>query len=58
MKTLHPRRMYTLPCRGVQRGGTPSTGSWGGYLPDWGVWGQVGPQRGFLGEAPEAKIAL
>jgi hypothetical protein len=26
MKYLHPRSMYTLPHRGVQRGGTPSTG--------------------------------
>ena len=26
MKYLHPRGMYTLPCREVQRGGTPSAG--------------------------------
>jgi hypothetical protein len=30
MKYLHPRSMYTLPRRGVQRGVTPS-----------GVWGQA-----------------
>jgi hypothetical protein len=27
MKYLHPRSMYTLPHRGVQRGVTPSAGS-------------------------------
>jgi hypothetical protein len=27
MKYLHPRSMYTLPCGGVQRGGTPSADS-------------------------------
>jgi hypothetical protein len=32
MKYLHPRSMYTLPHGGVQRGGTPSTGS-GGDIP-------------------------
>jgi hypothetical protein len=53
MKYLQPRSMYTLPRRGVQRGGTPSAGS-----PPSGVWGQAGPQQGFGGEAPEAKIAL
>jgi hypothetical protein len=54
MKYLHPRSMYTLPCRGVQRGGTPSTGS-GGAIPP--VGGYVG-KRGFGGEAPKEKIAL
>jgi hypothetical protein len=29
MKYLHPRSMYTLPCRGVQRGVTPSARSGG-----------------------------
>jgi hypothetical protein len=55
MKYLHPRSMYTLPCGGVQRGGTPSAGS-KGAIP--AVGGQVGPQQGFGGEAPEEKIAL
>jgi hypothetical protein len=32
MKYLHPKIMYTLPCRGVHRGGTPSAGS-GGAIP-------------------------
>jgi hypothetical protein len=29
MEYLHPRSMYTFPREGVQRGGTPSTGSGG-----------------------------
>jgi hypothetical protein len=33
MKYLHPRSMYTLPCEGVQRGGTPSAGSRGKWVP-------------------------
>jgi hypothetical protein len=49
MKTFHPRSMYTLPCRGVKRGGTPSAGS-GGPIP---------PAGGFRGKrAPKGKIAL
>jgi hypothetical protein len=44
MKYLHPRSMYTLPCRGVRSGGTPSVG--------------FGGKWGFGGEAPEAKITL
>jgi hypothetical protein len=48
MKSLHPRRMYTLPRGGVQRGGTPSAG-FGGSIPS---------ARGFGGEAPKGKIAL
>ena len=35
MKYLHPRSMYTLPCGGVQRGGTPSTG-FRGAIPSAG----------------------
>jgi hypothetical protein len=52
MKYLHPRSMYTLPRGGVQRGGTPSAGSRGGYPPGWGVWGQAGPQHGGSGVKP------
>jgi hypothetical protein len=48
MKTLHPRRMYTLPRGGVQRGVTPSAGSGGKRAPDGGSGA----------EAPEGKIAL
>jgi hypothetical protein len=51
MKYLHPRSIYTLPCEGVQRGGTPSAGYEGAIPP-------TGDKRGFGGEAPEAKIAL
>jgi hypothetical protein len=37
MKTLHPRRMYTPPRGGVQRGVTPSAGSGGKRaFPDGG----------------------
>jgi hypothetical protein len=54
MKYLHPRSMYTLPCGGVQRGGTPSAGS-GGAIPPAG---EFGGKQGFGGEAPEGKIAL
>jgi hypothetical protein len=45
MKYLHPRSMYTLPCGGVQRGGTPSAGS-GGAIPWLGGLGARGPQAG------------
>jgi hypothetical protein len=54
MKYLHPRSMYTLPCGGVQRGGTPSVGS-GGAIPPAG--GSGGKWR-FRGEALEEKISL
>jgi hypothetical protein len=57
MKYLHPRIMYTLPRRGVQRGGTPSMGS-GEISPRIGGLGASGPQRRFGGEALEGKIAL
>jgi len=40
--------MYTLPCGGVQRGGTPSAG-FGGTIPPAGEFG---------GQAPKGKIAL
>jgi hypothetical protein len=39
MKYLHPRSMYTLPCGGVQRGGTPSVGSGGSMLGGLGARG-------------------
>jgi hypothetical protein len=55
MKYLHPKSMYTLPRRGVQRGGTPSAGSGGGgYPPGWGVWGQ----EGVRGKIPRRKNCL
>jgi hypothetical protein len=45
MKYLHPRSMYTLPCGGVQRGGTPSTGS-GGAISRLGGLGASEPLAG------------
>jgi hypothetical protein len=43
MKYLHPRNMYTLPRGGVQRGGTPSVGSGGGYPPR--LWASGPPKE-------------
>jgi hypothetical protein len=57
MKNLHPRRMYTPPRGGVQRGVTPSVGSGGKQAPGGGL-GDSGPRWGFGGEAPEGKIVL
>jgi hypothetical protein len=55
MKYLHPRSMYTLPRRGVQRGGTPSAGS-GGLSPlAGGSGGKRAPSRG-LGAKPPKKL--
>jgi hypothetical protein len=51
MKYLHPRSMYTLPCGGVQRGGTPSAGS-GGLSPWLGGLGASGPPTGVRGQHP------
>jgi hypothetical protein len=51
MKYLHPRSMYTLPRRGVQRGGTPSAGS-GGAIPWLGGLGASGPPVGVRGQNP------
>jgi hypothetical protein len=51
MKYLHPRSMYTLPRGGVQRGGTPSTGSGGSIPPAGGSGGKRAP-RGFGGSSP------
>ena len=48
MKYLHPRSMYTLPRRGVKRGGTPFAGS-GGPIPlaggSRGKWAPSGGSR-------------
>jgi hypothetical protein len=46
MKYLHPRSMYTLPCGGVQRGGTPSAGSGGSIPPAGGSGGKWAPSGG------------
>jgi hypothetical protein len=61
MKYLHPRIMYTLPCGGVQRGGTPSVGS-GGLSPRLGGLGaseglgDVSPYRGSGVKPPKQKL--
>jgi hypothetical protein len=44
--------MYTLPRKGVQRGGTPSAGS-GGAIPIVGGSGGKRDPRGGLGVAPD-----
>jgi hypothetical protein len=54
MKYLHPRSMYTLPRGGVQRGGTPSAGSWGGA---GGSGGKRAPM-GVRGRSPRSKNCL
>jgi hypothetical protein len=46
MKYLHPRSMYTLPCGGVQRGGTPSAGSGGAIPPAGESGGKRAPSGG------------
>jgi hypothetical protein len=56
MKYLHPRSMYTLPRGGVQRGGTPSAGSGGGYPPGWGSRGKWAPSRGSGSKPPKEKL--
>ena len=58
MKYLHPRSMYTLPHRGVKRGGTPSTGSEGALPRDEGS-GSKRAANGGSGENPlKETIAL
>jgi hypothetical protein len=56
MKYLHPRSMYTLPCRGVQRGGTPSAGSGGPIPPAGGSGGKR--KAGVRGRSPRSKNCL
>jgi hypothetical protein len=56
MKSLHPKSMYTLPHRGVNRGGTPSAGS-GGAIPLNGVsGGKRAPSRGLGAKPPKQKL--
>jgi hypothetical protein len=53
MKYLHPISMYTLPRRGVQRGGTPSLGS-GRPIPSAGGFGgKRGPNGGSGAVSPD-----
>ena len=58
MKYLHPKSMYTLPRRGVQRVGTPSVGPEGAIPPAGGSGGKRAPSRGSGAASPEAKIAV
>jgi hypothetical protein len=53
MKYLHPRSMYTLPHRGVQRGGTPSAGSGGAIPPVGGSGGKRAPSEGSGAASPD-----
>jgi hypothetical protein len=55
MKYLHPRSMYTLPCGGVQRGGTPSARS-GGAIPPAGGYGGKWAPRGSGAKPPKQKL--
>jgi hypothetical protein len=58
MNYLHPRSMYTLPCGGVQRGGTPSVGSGGAIPLAGGSGGKQALSRGSGAASPIGKIAL
>jgi hypothetical protein len=53
MKYLHPRSMYTLPRRGVQRGGTPSARSGGSIPPAGGFGGKRAPSGGSGAASPD-----
>ena len=55
MKYLHPRSMYTLPCGGVHRGGTPFAGSGGNRAPIRGL-GAVSPNGGLGAKLSKEKL--
>jgi hypothetical protein len=66
MNNLHPGRMYTPPCGGVQ-GGLPPLRGPRGLSPSCGVQGKIGPQWGFKkqgspmvvsGQSPQRKTFL
>jgi hypothetical protein len=56
MKYLHTRSMYTLPRGGVQRGGTPSTGSGGAIPLARGSGGKRAPSEGSGANPPKQKL--
>jgi hypothetical protein len=56
MKYLHPRCMYTLPCGGVQRGGTPSAGSGGAIPLTRGSGGKRAPSEGLGVNPPKENL--
>jgi hypothetical protein len=55
MKTLHPKILYTLPHRGVQRGVTPSAGFGGKRAPGGGS-GVASPDGGSGMNPPKEKF--
>jgi hypothetical protein len=56
IKYLHPRSMYTLPHRGVQRGRTPSASSGGAIPLDEGSGGRRAPRVGLGAKPPKGKL--
>jgi hypothetical protein len=58
MKYLHPRSMYTLPRRGVQRGGTPSVGSGGAIPSAGGSGGKRAPSGGSRAKPPKQNFLV
>jgi hypothetical protein len=58
MKYLHPRSMYTLPRRGVQRGGTPSAGSGGSIPLAGGSGGKRAPSGGSGAASPDGGLEV
>ena len=52
MKYLHPRSIYTLPCGGVHKGGTPSAGSGGAIPLAGGSMGKWAPSEGLGAASP------
>jgi hypothetical protein len=56
MKYLQPRSMYTLPCGGVQRGGTSFAGSGGAIPPARGYGGKLAPIEGSGVKPPKKKL--
>jgi hypothetical protein len=55
MKNLHPKRMYTLPCGGVQRVVTPFEGSRGKWAPSGGLRA-ASPDGGSGAKSPKEKL--
>jgi hypothetical protein len=56
MKYLHPRSMYTLPRRGVQRGCTPYARSRGVIPPAGGSGGKRAPSGGSRAKPLKQKL--
>ena len=53
---VYPRSMYTLPCGGVQRGGTPFAGFGGAIPPAGGSGGKKAPSRGSGAKSSKEKL--